>query len=69
LRITANAQDPSGVKSVPLTYRHPTQSEDYRIAMTRDPKTGSYTPVIPGDFIAQNWDLMYIVETADVRLI
>ncbi len=66
LSVTAKAEDPSGVKTLRLRYRHLTQFEDYRTAeMTLDPKTGIYAAWIPGDFIAPKWDLMYFVEAID----
>jgi hypothetical protein len=66
LTITARAQDPSGIKSLRLRYRHLTQFEDYLTAdMTRDARTGAYTAQIPGDFITTKQDVMYFVETID----
>ena len=63
LRIAAHAQDPSGIKSLRLRYRHVTQFEDYESAeMTLDAKTGAYLASIPGAFITPKWDLMYFVE-------
>ena len=68
LRIALRATDPSGVKWVRLRYRHVTQYEDYRTTeMTKDPTSGLYAAVIPGDFIVTRWDLMYFVEVMDNR--
>ncbi len=66
LRITARAEDPSGVKSMRLRYRRLTQFEDYQAAdMALDPQTGLYVARVPGDFITPKWDLMYFVEAID----
>ena len=35
--------------------------------MTKDPSSGLYSAVIPGDFIVSRWDLMYFVEVMDSR--
>jgi hypothetical protein len=35
--------------------------------MTKDPTSGLYAAVIPGDFIVTRWDLMYFVEVMDNR--
>ena len=43
LLVSARAEDPSGIKSLRLRYRHLTQMEDYLTAdMTRDSSTGLY---------------------------
>lgn len=68
LRVTLRADDPSGVKWVRLRYRHVTQFEDYQtIEMTKDPRSGLYSALIPGDFIVPRWDLMYFIEAMDGR--
>jgi len=68
LRITLRVTDPSGVKWVRLRYRHVTQFEDYQTTeMTKDPASGLYSAVIPGDFIIPRWDLMYFIEVMDSR--
>jgi hypothetical protein len=66
LLVTARAEDPSGVKSLRLRYRHLTQMEDYLTAdMVRDSRTGLYSVQIPGDFITAAQDVMYFVEAID----
>ena len=64
--VAARAEDPSGIASLRLRYRHLTQVEDYKTAdMTPDPKTGLYSAAIPGDFITSTWDLIYFIEAID----
>jgi len=66
LRVTLRADDSSGVKWIRLRYRHVTQFEDYQtIEMTKDPRSGLYSALIPGDFIVPRWDLMYFIEAMD----
>lgn len=68
LTVTARVQDPSGVGSARLRYRHLTQFEDYHLReMTLDPKTGLYTAQIPGSFITPEWDLIYFIEALDIH--
>ena len=66
LLVTARAEDPSGIKSLRLRYRHLTQMEDYLTAdMVQDSSTGLYSAKIPGEFITTSQDLMYFVEAID----
>jgi hypothetical protein len=66
LLVTARAEDPSGIKSLRLRYRHLTQMEDYLTAdMARDSSTGLYSAQIPGEFITAAQDVMYFIEAID----
>jgi hypothetical protein len=66
LRVAARVEDPAGVKSVRLRFRHLTQYEDYQsLDMTLDAATGLYAARIPASFIVPTWDLMFFVEVLD----
>jgi hypothetical protein len=66
LEIAVKADDPSGIRSVRLRYRHLTQYEDYRsVPMIRGPASSVYRAAIPGAFITREWDVMYYVEAID----
>jgi hypothetical protein len=66
LRIAARVEDPAGVKSVHLRFRHLTQYEDYQsLDMALDATTGLYATRIPASFVLPNWDLMFFVEALD----
>jgi dienelactone hydrolase len=68
LTITAEARDPSGVKSVRLRYRSVNQYEDYRtLEMAPTGKKDQYQAVIPGEHVIPKWDLMYFIEVIDNR--
>jgi len=68
LTVRAAVDDPSGIRSVRLRYRHLTQFEDYAtLEMRRDPSTGLYEATIPGTFLVPEWDLMYFVEAVDTK--
>jgi hypothetical protein len=68
LRVSVQASDPSGVKTVRLRYRHLTQFEDYEsVTMTLDAKTAQYSAAIPASFITRAWDVMFFVEAIDTR--
>jgi hypothetical protein len=64
--VSAQVNASQGLKRIQLRYRHLTQWEDYEtVAMSRDPKSGSYVGRIPGSFVQSQWDLMYFVEVVD----
>ena len=66
LRITARVDDPSGVQSVRLRYRHVTQFEDYAtLEMRSTDEPGVFAATVPGDFISPKWDFMYFIEALD----
>lgn len=65
LEIAVKAEDPSGVKTVRLRYRHLTQFEDYATAEMIRGADGLYRARIPGDFITAEWDLIYFIEAVD----
>jgi hypothetical protein len=66
LRVTARVEDPAGVKSVRLRFRHLTQFEDYQsLDMALDASSGLYAAQIPASFVDPKWDLMYFVEAID----
>jgi hypothetical protein len=66
LRITARVNDPAGLASVRLRYRHVTQFEDYQtIEMQPSSEPGGYTATVPGDFVTPQWDVMYFIEAED----
>jgi dienelactone hydrolase len=68
LTITAEARDPSGVKSVRLRYRSVNQYEDYRtLEMAPTGKKDQYQAVIPAEHVIPKWDLMYFIEVIDNR--
>jgi dienelactone hydrolase len=68
LTITAEARDPSGVKSVRLRYRSVNQYQDYRtLEMTPTGKRDRYQAVIPAEHVIPKWDLMYFIEVVDNR--
>jgi hypothetical protein len=66
LRVAARVEDPAGVKSVRLRFRHLTQYEDYQsLEMALDATSGLYTAHIPASFVLRKWDLMFFVEAID----
>jgi hypothetical protein len=66
IKINATVRDPSGINWVRLRYRHVTQYEDYRsVDMKYDETTGKFKAEIPGDFVINQWDLMYFIECMD----
>jgi hypothetical protein len=66
IKINATVRDPSGIDWVRLRYRHVTQFEDYRsVDMKYDETTGKFKAEIPGDFVINQWDLMYFIECMD----
>jgi hypothetical protein len=66
LRVAARVEDPAGVKSVRLRFRHLTQFEDYQsLDMALDATTGLYATRIPASFVDPTWDLMFFVEAID----
>ncbi len=68
LKITAEVQDPSGVKWVRLRYRSVTQFEDYRILyMGGSGKGNEYQAEVPAEHIIPEWDFMYFFEVMDNR--
>jgi dienelactone hydrolase len=68
LTITAEARDPSGVKSVRLRYRSVNQYQDYRtLEMAPTGKKDQYQAVIPAEHVIPKWDLMYFIEVIDNR--
>ncbi|HEV2665179.1 MAG TPA: dienelactone hydrolase family protein, partial [Blastocatellia bacterium] len=68
LTVTAEARDPSGVKSVRLRYRSVNQYQDYRtLEMTPTGKKDQYQAVIPAEHVLPQWDLMYFIEVIDSR--
>src|SRR5215510_2664875 len=68
LTVTAEARDPSGVKSVRLRYRSVNQYQDYRtLEMTPTGKNDQYQAVIPAEHVLPQWDLMYFIEAIDNR--
>ncbi len=68
LRITAEVQDPSGIKWVRLRYRSVTQFEDYRILyMGSTGKGNEYHAEVPAEHIVPEWDFMYFFEVMDNR--
>jgi len=68
LTVTAEARDPSGIKSVRLRYRSVNQYQDYRtLEMTPTEKRDQYSGVIPAEHVLPQWDLMYFIEVIDGR--
>ena len=68
IRVTVQAEDPSGIAWVRLRYRHVTQFEDYEtLDMRYDRKTGTYSATIPGEFVIPEWDVMYFIEAMDTK--
>ncbi len=68
LTVTAEARDPSGVKSIRLRYRSVNQYQDYRtLEMTPTGKKDQYQAVIPAEHVLPQWDLMYFIEVIDNR--
>jgi len=66
LKVSANVEDPSGVKFVNLRYRRVTQFEDYELAkMVLNASTGRYEATIPASFFEGQYDVMYFVEAMD----
>lgn len=66
LTITAQVNDPGGVKSVRLRYRSVTQFQDYKtLEMTETDKKGEYKAIVPGQDIESKWDFMYLIEVMD----
>jgi hypothetical protein len=66
LRVSARVEDPAGVKSVRLRFRHLTQFEDYQsLDMALDVSSGLYAAQIPASFVDSKWNLMYFVEAID----
>ncbi len=67
LRITARVDDPSGLKSVRLRYRHVTQFEDYAVLEMRPTgEPGVFAATVPGNFLSPRWDFMYFIEALDM---
>ncbi|MBO0859624.1 MAG: hypothetical protein J2P21_14280 [Chloracidobacterium sp.] len=68
LTITAEARDPSGIKSVRLRYRSVNQYQDFQtLEMTPTGKKDKYQAVIPAERVLAKWDLMYFIEVIDNR--
>jgi hypothetical protein len=66
LRIVAEVEDPSGVKSVRLRYRGLSQHQDYQtLPMLPTGQGHQYEATIPGEDISPNFDLMYFFEVMD----
>jgi hypothetical protein len=66
LIVTADVDDPSGVKWVRLRYRSVTQYQDYKnLDMVETKKKGQYRAVVPGEDIEAKWDFMYLFEVMD----
>ena len=66
LRIVAEAEDQSGVRSVQLRYRSVNQRQDYgSIAMLPTGKPHEYAAEIPAGEIVSKWDFMYYFEVID----
>ena len=66
LKITAEVNDPSGIKWVRVLYRNVTQFQDYKILdMHPAHRKGQYEATIPGKDIISKWDFMYLFEVMD----
>jgi len=66
LTITAEVQDPSGVKWVRLRYRGVNQHQDYRtLQMLPTGGRDEYRAEIRAEHIRPEWDLMYFIEVMD----
>jgi len=66
IRIVVRANDPAGLNSLRLRYRHVTQYEDYAtIDMQPSGVPGEFAATIPGDFVGPRWDVMYFIEAVD----
>ncbi|MBW8039992.1 MAG: hypothetical protein FVQ85_08345 [Planctomycetes bacterium] len=68
LIVTADVDDPSGVKWVRLRYRSVSQYQDYKtLNMRQTRKKGHYEVVVPGKDIPAKWDFMYLFEVMDEK--
>ncbi|MFC1739587.1 hypothetical protein ACFL1G_11165 [Planctomycetota bacterium] len=66
LKITAEVQDPSGIKWVRLRYRSVTQFEDYKtLSMSPTQNKYQYQAEVPAEHIVPEWDFMYFFEVMD----
>jgi hypothetical protein len=66
LAVTADVDDPSGVKWVRLRYRSVTQFEDYKsLDMVQTGGKGTYSVTVPGKDIITKYDFMYFIEVMD----
>ena len=66
LRITAQVEDPAGVKWVRLRYRSVTQYEDYRtLQMQPAGEQNMYEATVPAEHVVPQWDFMYLIEVMD----
>jgi hypothetical protein len=66
IRITADVEDPSGVKWVRLRYRAVNQHQDYRtLPMLPTGEKNEYRAEVPSAEINPRWDFMYLIETMD----
>jgi hypothetical protein len=66
LNITAQVEDPSGVKWVHLLYRGLSQHQDFQVLPMLPAGSGNeYQATIPGENIDPHFDLMYMFEVMD----
>ena len=66
IRITANVEDPSGVKWVRLRYRAVNQHQDFRtLPMLATGEKNEYRAEVPAAEIDPRWDFMYLIEAMD----
>ena len=66
LRISAEVNDPSGVKWVRLRYRGVNQHFDYKTLPMRAPEgSRRYSTEVPAEDIDPKWDFMYFIEVMD----
>jgi hypothetical protein len=66
LRISAQVEDPSGVKWVHLLYRGLSQHQDFQVLPMLPAGSGNeYQATIPGENIDPHFDLMYLFEVMD----
>ncbi|MCC9078011.1 hypothetical protein FKZ61_018090 [Litorilinea aerophila] len=66
LRITAEVDDPSGVKWVHLRYRSVNQYQDFQtLPMQPIEKTNWYLATVPAAHLDPRWDFMYFIEVMD----
>lgn len=66
LTVSADVQDPSGIKWVRLRYRSVNQKEDYRtLPMLPAGPPGRYQATVPAEQVVPSFDFMYFIEAMD----
>jgi hypothetical protein len=68
LKVSAKAEDVSGIQRITLRFRRVTQFEDYQSEeMIFNPSTEKYEATIPAHLLDGKYDVMYFVEALDTK--